>query len=56
MLSLKALNMLTAGFKGEAYELGKDESGEWTKKGKILPKFTTTIDNDIQDGAKTYGY
>lgn len=56
MLSLKALNMLTAGFKCEAYELEKDESGEWTKKGKILPKFTTTVDNDIQDGAKTYGY
>lgn len=56
MLALKALNLLTSGFKCQAYELEKDGNGEWTKKGKILDRYTTTIDNDIQEGAKTYGY
>ena len=56
MLSLKALNLLTAGFKCQAYELEKDSSGEWTKKGKLLDKYTTTIENNIEDGGRTYGY
>jgi hypothetical protein len=56
MVSLKALNMLTAGFKCQAYELEKDSSGEWTKKGKLLDKLTVTVENNIEDGGKTYGY
>ncbi|MCE4536726.1 hypothetical protein LXT12_05610 [Pelomonas sp. P7] len=56
MLSLKALGMLTSGFKCQAWELEKDSSGEWTKKGKILGKLTTTIENNIEDGGRTYGY
>lgn len=56
MLSLKALNLLTAGFKCQAYELDKDSSGEWAKKGKLLDKYTTTIENNIEDGGRTYGY
>lgn len=56
MQSLKALNLLTAGFKCQAHELEKDSSGEWTKKGKLLDKLTVTIENSIEDGGKTYGY
>lgn len=54
--SLKALNLLTAGFKCDAYELEKDDSGEWKKKGKLLDTYAVSIDNNIADGNKTYGY
>jgi hypothetical protein len=54
--SLKALAKLPSGFKCTAYVLKPDSSKKWTKKTKALDKATTTIENNIEEGGKTYGY
>ncbi|HVC12459.1 MAG TPA: DUF4157 domain-containing protein [Burkholderiales bacterium] len=56
LVSVKALENLTRGFKCTAYILEQDSAGKWTKKGKALDKASKTIDNDIERGGKTYGY
>lgn len=54
--SLEALNRLSAGFKCEAFTLERNKtSGKWEQKSAIATA-TTTIDNDIEEGGKTYGY
>jgi hypothetical protein len=54
--SLEALNRLSAGFKCEAFTLERNKTtGKWDKKTAIASA-TTTIDNDIEEGGKTYGY
>lgn len=54
--ALQILSKTASGFRCEAYELLKDASGKWTKKGKVLDTFTKTIDNNIEEGGNTYGY
>jgi hypothetical protein len=55
--SLQALGRLTHGFRCTAYLLEKDDSSKkWKKKGKVLDKASITIDNNIEEGGKTYGY
>lgn len=56
MLLFKVLNMLIFGFKCQVWELEKDSSGEWIKKGKLLDKFMMIIENNIEDGGCIYGY
>ena len=54
--ALEALNRLSAGFKCEAFTLERSKTtGKWGQKTAIASA-TTTIDNDIEDGGKTYGY
>ncbi len=52
--ALRVLSKTTSGFKCEAYELEK-KGGAW-KKGKVLSEFSKSIDNNISEGGKTYGY
>jgi hypothetical protein len=54
--ALRILSKTASGFKCEAHELTKDSKGKWTGKGKILATFSTTIDNNIEEGGHTYGY
>jgi hypothetical protein len=54
--ALQALNNLSAGFMCEAYTLERNKTtGKWDKKTPI-PSATKPIDNNIEEGGKTYGY